>query len=345
MNRRDKCIPIYGRLTPTGAGSGGSGGGIIPTGTKEINITENGASDHDVTDYATAHVVVDVPKPNAKKTVEITANGTTTEDVADFGSIDIAVNVAGQTADQWKDVLERMVAGTEQTINEMTLSVPSVRSYAFYGAKLPVTVTLEEASQLGIQCFREVKVVETLNINSVTEISNYAFYFAKSLVTINAEALSVISQDAISYCESLKTINAPNIKKLSTDAIHHCDVIEELYFPNVSSLVGGAIHNMDSLKKVTLGDANVVANMLKYCTALRTLDVKTSSSIYIPTSLSKSLIIRDITAVPTMSNTVSELRATLNVYVPDNLVGAFKEATNWSAFGDRIKPLSEYVES
>ena len=50
MNRRDKCIPIYGRLTPTGAGSGGSGGGIIPTGTKEINITENGEADHDVID-------------------------------------------------------------------------------------------------------------------------------------------------------------------------------------------------------------------------------------------------------------------------------------------------------
>ena len=45
-----------------------------------------------------------------------------------------------------------------------------------------------------------------------------------------------------------------------------------------------------------------------------------------------------------MSNTVSELKNTLNVYVPDDMVGVFKEATNWSAFGDRIKPLSEYVE-
>lgn len=61
--------------------------------------------------------------------------------------------------------------------------------------------------------------------------------------------------------------------------------------------------------------------------------------------LSKALIIRDITAVPTMENTVAELKDTLNVYVPDDLVDAFKAATNWSAFGDRIKPLSTYVES
>lgn len=348
MNRRDKCIPIYGRLTPTGAGSGGSGsggGGIIPTGTKEINITENGESDHDVTDYATAHVTVNVPKPTAKKTVEITANGTTTEDVADFGSIDIAVNVAGQTTDQWKDVFENFIAGNDMPLDALTLSVPSVRQYALSYAKLPETITLEGTLSINQHCFEFSYGVKTVNINSAKDILSYAFYLVSSLDTINAEALKSIASYGIYGCRKLTTLNAPNVTELSNNAISNCGVIEELYFPNVSSLVGGAINSMDSLKKVTIGDANVVPNMLKYCPALQTLDVKTSSSIYIPITLSKALIIRDITAVPTMSNTVSELKNTLNVYVPDDLVGAFKDATNWSAFGDRIKPLSEYVES
>lgn len=33
------------------------------------------------------------------------------------------------------------------------------------------------------------------------------------------------------------------------------------------------------------------------------------------------------------------------IYVPDESVNNFKEATNWIQFADRIKPLSEYVES
>ena len=32
------------------------------------------------------------------------------------------------------------------------------------------------------------------------------------------------------------------------------------------------------------------------------------------------------------------------IYVPDNSVDAYKAATNWSQYADRIKPLSEYVE-
>lgn len=37
------------------------GGGITPTGTKEITITENGTTTEDVTNYANAEIIVDVP--------------------------------------------------------------------------------------------------------------------------------------------------------------------------------------------------------------------------------------------------------------------------------------------
>jgi hypothetical protein len=33
-----------------------------------------------------------------------------------------------------------------------------------------------------------------------------------------------------------------------------------------------------------------------------------------------------------------------NIYIPDESVEDYKSATNWSAYADRIKPLSEYVE-
>lgn len=443
MNNK-KCIPLYGRLSQSGGSGSGGGGGIIPTGTKEINITENGTteydvtpyakaavnvdvqktgskdiditangtttenvqdvgsvninvnvptetptgskaltytangtysedvaavatadievnvpqpagstiinvnengeSDHDVTDYATAHVVVDVPKPTAKKTVNIVANGTTTEDVADFGSVDIVVNVAGQAADEWKDIFEKFIAKNRQTVKELTLDSSSVRPYAFCGALLPDTVTLRYASRIESYGFAKASNVKTVNIPNAEIIERNSFDSVLSLVTINAEALQTIEGKALDYCYRLTTINAPNLNTLSTGAIENCPM-EELYFPKLRNIGSLSLFYLSNLKKVTFGDVYMTSTSISNCDALEILDVKTSSSISIPTTLSKALIIRDITAVPTMENTVAELKETLNVYVPDDLVDAFKAATNWSAFGDRIKPLSTYVES
>lgn len=397
-----KCIPLYGRLSQSGScgGSGSGGGGIIPNGTKEINITENGATEYDVTTYAKAAVNVDVQKTGSKD-IYITANGTTTENVQDVGSVNInvnvqtekptgskdfaftengtysedvsdiataniTVNVAGQAADDWKYVFEEFIADNVQNVDEWTLSVASVRQYAFYGASLPETVTIEGALKINQYGFARTSGVKTLNINSVTDVNQYAFDQATSLITINAEALinwnqyamnvctnletinvpnlETIGVQSIANCPNLTTINAPNLKRILGYAIYNCPMIEELYFPNLTVLANNALRVLNNLKKVTLGDAILMDSSFVNCNALETLDLKTSSPIFIPTSLSTSLIIRDITSVPTMKNTVAELKATLSVYVPDDLVGAFKEATNWSAFGDRIKPLSEYVE-
>lgn len=314
-----------------------------PAGSTIINVNANGESDHDVTDYATAHVVVDVPKPTAKKTVEITENGTTTEDVADYGSVDITVNVAGQASDDWKDIFEKCIEGKRQTVSEWTLNSSKIRPYALQNAYLPETVTFPNATEVGNYAFANTNRIVTLNCNAAETFKNEAISYS-SVVTINAESLKTIERKGLYSCPNLTTLNAPNVTTLETDSIYYLQRVTELYFPNLVNLGSHAISLMQFLTKLTLGDVMIRESSFDRI-MLQVLDVKTSSSIYIPTTLSKALIIRDITAVPTMENTVTELKDTLNVYVPDDLVDAFKAATNWSAFGDRIKPLSTYVES
>lgn len=70
--------------------------GITPTGTKQISIISNGTTTEDVTAYANAEVVVNVPTgitPTGTKQVSVTQNGTTTEDVTNYASVEINANV------------------------------------------------------------------------------------------------------------------------------------------------------------------------------------------------------------------------------------------------------------
>ena len=71
-------------------------GGITPTGTKTINITQNGTVTEDVTNYANAEVITNVPQgifPSGTKTINVTQNGTVTEDVTNYANAEVNVNV------------------------------------------------------------------------------------------------------------------------------------------------------------------------------------------------------------------------------------------------------------
>lgn len=65
-----------------------SGGGITPTGTKTIRMYSNGTITEDVTEYASAQVIVNVPNPSTGIKY-ITQNGD--YDVIDFASAHVAV--------------------------------------------------------------------------------------------------------------------------------------------------------------------------------------------------------------------------------------------------------------
>lgn len=71
-------------------------GGITPTGTKQVSITQNGTTTEDVTNYASAEITVNVPTSGITPsgTIQITENGTV--DVTQYASA--AVNVSGSSS-------------------------------------------------------------------------------------------------------------------------------------------------------------------------------------------------------------------------------------------------------
>lgn len=93
MKHIDFYLDIIQKKTTSGTGGGG---GITPSGTKEISIVQNGESTEDVTRYASAHIVVDVPMPEPPtgvKEISVTENGVSTHDVSAFAQAEVTVAV------------------------------------------------------------------------------------------------------------------------------------------------------------------------------------------------------------------------------------------------------------
>ena len=70
----------------------------------ELNATANG--DYYPSKGVYTHVVVNVPQPTGTKTINITSNGTTTEDVTNYANAQITVNVPGGGTNSWTKVAE-----------------------------------------------------------------------------------------------------------------------------------------------------------------------------------------------------------------------------------------------
>ena len=88
-----------------------------------------------------------------------------------------------------------------------------------------------------------------------------------------------------------------------------------------------AFEGCKNLEEALLGDAltNISGYAFQNCTNMRYIIVRA-------------------TTPPTIAITTFENSNNCPIYVPDKSVAAYKEATNWVEYVDRIKPLSEYVE-
>lgn len=103
------------------------------------------------------------------------------------------------------------------------------------------------------------------------------------------------------------------------------------YFTGITNLVDKAFSGNVNMEEITIPSSVTTMGFKVFtdvdCRSLHTIVILNAESV--------------ITA---LHNTLTGLSAIQNIYVPDNLVSAYKEADNWVNYAAYIKPLSEYTE-
>ena len=144
------------------------------SGTK--NITENG-NNIDVAQYEAVNVAVPGTTPTGTKSITITSNTTTTEDVTDYATASIVTNVPNtySAGDEGKVVSNgALVAQTSDTvtqngtvdttlINSLTVNVPSQALTAF-----PYTITLHNGRTSGTMSQARIRINATTGLQAHT---------------------------------------------------------------------------------------------------------------------------------------------------------------------------------
>lgn len=157
-------------------------------------------------------------------------------------------------------------------------------------------------TSIGDQAFRDCSKLTSITIpNSVTSIGGYAFSFCFSLKSITIpNSVKSIGNGAFYYCSSLTSVTIPNgVTSIGNDTFCGCSLLTSITIPNSVTSIG--------------------YQAFSRCSSLTTITC-------------------EATTPPTLSpnNTLSNVTA---VYVPAESVDAYKTATNWSYYADKIQPI------
>lgn len=280
MNNNFDMIPLYGKIT---CKDSGGGGGVTPSGTKEITIKENGNFLHDVAGYAAASIDVDVPVPegyiipSGTKEITIRENGNFSHDVSGYAATSIDVDVP---------VPEGYIipSGTKEiTIKENGSVIEDVNAYE----SVDISVNVPDTSSELLDELLYPTGSKSIDIDSTVEsVTSYAMYGETSVKSVKLRNATRININAFNGCSNLESLYAPEATRIYKDAFLNCTALSETYLPKVrtiddsaSSGVTGAFYAC-ALSEANLPSVESIGTRAFYlCKNLKTLYAPTCTSI------------------------------------------------------------------
>ena len=266
------------------------------------------------------------------------------------------------TIKKWLDmgkITSLSVAGAKKyALEEIIIpeTITEIPKYSFNGyTALKVCTIPESVTYIGEYAFYNSAIEGDVDLPNLTSM-NYLSFTNTKISSFKAESLTTLpgqmnNTGAFQGCSNLSSIYLPLVTSVPNQTFKKCGFtgavtlpfevfgdqsfngnnIEELYLPNVKQINGasyqsGTFANNVNLKKVDIGEN---------CTAI-------SRAEFAGCKLLETVICRAVTPPTLHVEAFTLTNSTFIIYVPDESVEAYKTATNWSTYADRIYPMSVY---
>ena len=162
------------------------------------------------------------------------------------------------------------------------------------------------------------------NVSDLSKVTSVKYMAFRSTPSLRIHLNLPVCTKILASTDNGKDGTFYNSGILSLDAPMLIEIGKEIH----STGSAGAFQGCANLTLVKLRDVTTIG----------------MNAFYKCPNLSK-VVINNSTPPTKSSNAFASCSSDLAFYVPDDSVEAYRTATNWSAYADRIKPLSEYVES
>lgn len=201
---------------------------------------------------------------------------------------------------------------------------------------------------------RSVTDVTAGDLKGATKIGIYVFYACKSLTNITIpDSVTSIENGAFQNCSNLTSITIPNsVTSIGNYAFSYCTGLTSITIPDsVTSIRNGAFQDCSNLTSITIPDSvtSIDYAAFSHCISLTSITIPNSiknidnnsfSNCSTNTELGGTYTILATTPPKIQSGTFKNAKIN-KIIVPKGRLAAYKSATNWSAYADKIEEATE----
>ena len=327
----------------------------IPDPTTEVTIVNNG--DHDVRRIGTAHVAVPQGVFPAGE-LSITDDGT--YDVTQYAAVSVTADKStGATAAE-SDIAQGKTAAVNGTMITGTYVMPdeyciggSLLDKSLVGYHFPKNHVSGDLSAYDFYNCTELAYIENFPKNTTTIPYGLFSGCRKLALTSLPDSVLSIGQNAFLNNESLKLVGLPSrLEGIGNQAFYGCADLPITSLPgSLTSLGNSAFRGCAKItvSKIPPGITFLQAFLFYGCTSITQMRFMGDITSIGQQAFSgnNNCLKYDFTvntSVPTLSNAnaFSGINANCKIVVPDNLVTAWKTATNWATYASYIVGVTEY---
>lgn len=196
----------------------------------------------------------------------------------------------------------------------------------------------QSAYEVGASAFANCSALSSLSFPWAVLIHEYAFSGCVSLPSIDLPAVAAVYTGAFMNCTSLSKASLPAVKSITNSVFYNCQALTSVYAPNLHTIGSGAFRSCSSLTQLSFPAATTIyASAFYGCTSLESLYLLGSSVCRYGST--KNNMYSAFISTPMVNSTY--LGHYGSIFVPESLVGEYKNASDWLSLSARIAAYGE----